>query len=380
MLPHGVEDLFVQGSADVRAEPPQCGARKGILVAAEVLEADIAYLDHLQLFQVGVVVAPSLPLVVEQAVAQNVAQRHLGLLPLRDVSVGHAHIGGPDRPVIRSEPHRLEDRVCQIVLRKPAPVFLQRAPEPGAQHQQKDEVVEVSRLQGCVLTVIDKTQDFFILVVLPLELVHRRKGQDGGGRRTPLPGKPRKAVRVPALEAVGHAAVDAVAKLPSHIPERFTAPDPSAGVQENALRNPAPAGAFQLGLLVPPVIEPVVGEVVLALVARALAERSDKAIRSVLASACDVVDLPPLKAVSDTCDRVKFLPALAAEIRVKERDILILPIRGIDLFVEGHNARPGGLQSTGDPAGAADELVKFERERSLSRRGFEPMHGDEEVA
>ena len=42
VLPHGVEDLFVQGSADVRAEIPQGGARKGILVAAEVLEADIA--------------------------------------------------------------------------------------------------------------------------------------------------------------------------------------------------------------------------------------------------------------------------------------------------------------------------------------------------
>ena len=127
-------------------------------LAAEFVQAAVLNGQQVELVEVWVVEAPSAAQVSQQAVAQDEAQRALGLLASQAHELGCLQVLGERAGIRTVEAEGLENGIGQMLFVEHATLLLKRGHECRAEGEQEDEVVEVAGLQGGVLPVVSEAQ------------------------------------------------------------------------------------------------------------------------------------------------------------------------------------------------------------------------------
>ena len=158
----------------------------------EFIQPAICDGQQIELVQVGVVEAPAPAQVTQEPVADDETHGALGILAGQPHQFGGAQVFGQGAEIGLVEPQCFKDSVGQGFFIQHALVVLQRANQCRAQREQKHEVVEVPSLQGRILAVVGKPQQFAWVwliggYILGCEqLPDGAEREDGGGRRAPL--------------------------------------------------------------------------------------------------------------------------------------------------------------------------------------------------
>ena len=190
---HAVKKQACHGGALLRADAGQyrmCGEQGGL--SHEFIQPAICDGQQIELVQVGVVETPAPAQVTQEPVADDETHGALGILAGQPHQFGGAQVFGQGAKIGLVEPQCFEDSVGQGFFIQHALVVLQRANQGRAQREQKHEVVEMPGLQGGVLAVVGKAQQFAWVGLVSGQILRREQlpygaeREDGGGRRAPL--------------------------------------------------------------------------------------------------------------------------------------------------------------------------------------------------
>ena len=190
---HAVKKQACHGGALLRADAGQyrmCGEQGGL--SHEFIQPAICDGQQIELVQVGVVETPAPAQVTQEPVADDETHGALGILAGQPHQFGGAQVFGQGAKIGLVEPQCFEDSVGQGFFIQHALVVLQRANQGRAQREQKHEVVEMPGLQGGVLAVVGKAQQFAWVGLVSGQILRREQlpygaeREDGGGRRATL--------------------------------------------------------------------------------------------------------------------------------------------------------------------------------------------------
>ena len=190
---HAVKKQACHGGALLRADAGQyrmCGEQGGL--SHEFIQPAICDGQQIELVQVGVVEAPAPAQVTQESVADDETHGALGILTGQPHQFGGAQVFGQGAEIGLVKTQGLENSVCQSFLGQHALVVLQGPYQGRAQGEQKHKVVEVPSLQGRILAVVRKAQQFAWVGLIGRQvfgveqLPYGAEREDGGGRRATL--------------------------------------------------------------------------------------------------------------------------------------------------------------------------------------------------
>ena len=190
---HAVKKHACEGGALLGTDAGQygVGGKQGGL-CREFIQPAISDGQQVELIQIGVVETPTAPQVTQESVADDEAHGALRILPGQTHQFGGAQVFGQGAKIGLIEPQCFEDSVGQGFFIQHALVVLQRANQCRTQREQKHEIIEMPGLQGRILAVVGKPQQFAWVwliggYILGCEqLPDGAEREDGGGRRAPL--------------------------------------------------------------------------------------------------------------------------------------------------------------------------------------------------
>ena len=211
-------------------------------VGAKLGEAEVLHADQAQLLQVRVGEAPAPALVEPGAVSQHLPH---GLLGVDEVGAFQVRVDQPlDAQGLRTgavKAERLEDGQAKPVGGKPFAAGCADGTEKrGTEQADKQEVVEVARLQRSVLPVVAEAEQLAPgqrhgTGLLRMHPAQHRMRQQGGRRRAPFCGQRSQPVVVLALGRVGCLARQAEPELAGCEPGDGTRADFARGVDGDLL-------------------------------------------------------------------------------------------------------------------------------------------------
>ena len=139
------------------------------------------------MLQIGSHNAPAPPQITVHAVFKNISECLVRILGLDKTPVGVTGIAFAGKYSIRvAKPHRLKDFLRQFVKAESRiSGLVQRVEQCRTQEANFHKIIEMARLQGGILPVVGKAQEFpgnFLQIRLCPQMIYRGHGQYGGSR------------------------------------------------------------------------------------------------------------------------------------------------------------------------------------------------------